>query len=273
MRRIVLAAALLALVAVGCKAEINVELQLAADGSGTLIAETGFDEEFEQFAFQDADPQEAIFEDNELADLPNAEFSTFEEGEFTFYRITVPFEDVNAVLAEAGAEAPFQSIDIDVTDDEVRVSAGTEEATDALFDADELEGFDPEILADTFAAHVRLKMPGAVTSHNADRVLDDGTLEWDIPLSGAGIDIEAASDPRAGESGGFPLAVLGGVAAAAAVAAVGGVVVMRRRNRGDETAGPPEVQAAEPAAEAAEPVAEVAGDRLIEATPEEPPLH
>ncbi len=232
MRRMVLATALLALVAVSCKAEINLAVDLQADGSGTLVVETGFDEEFREFAFQGTDPEEEIFADNALADLEGAEFSTYEEGEFTFYAITTPFDSVETLegelLGAAGDEAPVDTIDVTVTDDEVRVSAQTAEAADALVSGEDLEGFDLDILADTIAVHFRITMPGEVTSHNATRVLDDGTLEWDIPLTGAGLDIQAVSDPNAGGGGGGVPAWLVGAAAVLLVAG-GGVYAMRRR--------------------------------------------
>ncbi len=269
MRRIVLAAALLALVAIGCKAEINLELQLEADGSGTIIAETGFDEEFQDFAFQGADPEEAIFEDNDLADLPNAEFSTFEQREFTFYQVRVPFENIEEVLAQT-ADSPLEGAEIVVTEDEVRISADTEDATGALFESDELEDFDPEILADTFAIHVRVLMPGEVTSHNADRVLDDGTLEWDVPLSGTGVSIEAVSDPTGGGDG-IPVWLLAALGAGAVAVVGGGALAMRRRDKAEKGEEPVPVVAGVGVAAAGGSV--VAGTPLEvpEATPHVPP--
>ncbi len=253
MRRMVLAAALLALVAVSCKAEINLAVDLQADGSGTLVVETGFDEEFREFAFQGTDPEEEIFADNALADLEGAEFSTYEEGEFTFYAITTPFDSVETLegelLGAAGDDAPVDTIDVTVTDDEVRVSAQTADAADALVSGEDLEGFDLDILADTIAIHFRVTMPGEVTSHNATRVLDDGTLEWDIPLTGAGLDIQAVSDPNAGSGGGVPAWLVG--AAAVVLIAGAGVYAMRRRKGGDDDAVPEAVPVGAVAAGAA----------------------
>ncbi len=245
MRRMVLAAALLALLAVSCKAEINLGVELNADGSGTLVAETGFDEEFREFAFQGVDPEEAIFQDNDLAELEGAEFETYEEGEFTFYTVRAPFENIDDVLGAAGEDAPVDQIQVTVTENEVRVTASTDESAGDLLGGEDIEGFSPDLLADTIAIHLRLKMPGKVIEDNADRVLDDGSLEWDVPLTGQGLDVLAVSDPTAGDGGGLPLWLVGGVAAG--VVALGGAfVLMRRRSEAtpDPVTEPPPVGAA-----------------------------
>ncbi len=230
MRRIVLAAALLALVAVGCKAELNLVVDLEADGSGTLELQSGFDDEFIQLVFQGQDPAEAV-QDNDFAELENAEFDTYEEGEFTFYRITVPFTDPAEVLQAAADDVPVEAIEVTVTDDEVRVSAQTQEGVGDLVGSDDLQGFSPDVLADTISLHVRLRMPGEVTSTNADRTLPDGTLEWDVPLTGAGLDIQAVSDPTAGSGDGLPLGLVAGGAAVLAAGAAAGVWLVRRRRQ------------------------------------------
>ncbi len=228
MRRMMLAAALLALVAVGCKAEVNVVVDLEADGSGTVEFLSGFDDEFIELVFQGSDPADAVFQDNDFAELENAEFDSFEEGEFTYYRITVPFTDPQEVLQAAADDVPINTFDVTVTDDEVRVSAQTEEGVSDLVGGEDLEGFGPELLQDVLSLHIRLRMPGEVTSHNADRTLDDGTLEWDIPLTGEGLDVQAVSDPNAG-AGGVPLGLAIGGAAVLAVGAGVGVYLARRR--------------------------------------------
>ena len=58
-------------------------------------------------------------------------------------------------------------------------------------------------------------MPGAITSHNADRQ-DGNTLYWDVPVLGGTLDIQAQSDPRgtpaSGSSDGFPVWAYGLIA-------------------------------------------------------------
>jgi hypothetical protein len=49
-----------------------------------------------------------------------------------------------------------------------------------------------EITADLFSARVLVTMPGSVTEHNADEVTGDGTLVWNLPLSGS-VDVFATS--------------------------------------------------------------------------------
>ncbi len=236
MRRMVLAAALLALLAVGCKAELALVVDLEADGSGTVELVSGFDEEFIQLVFQGADPAETVFQDNDFAESEDAEFDTFEEGEFTYYRITRPFANPDEILQLAEDDIPIEGIMVDIGDEEVRVVAQTEQGLGDLAGSEDLQGFSPDILADTISVTARLRMPGEVTSHNADRVLEDGTLEWDVPLTGQGLDIQAVSDPTAGEGGGFPVGLAVGGAAVLAAGAAAGIWLVRRRSR----PGPPE---------------------------------
>ncbi len=267
MRRMMLAAALLALVAVACKAELAVVVDLEADGSGTLELISGFDEEFIQLVFQGADPAEAVFQDNDFAELEDAEFDTYEEGEFSYYRITVPFTEPEEVLQAAADDMPIEAIDVTVTDDEVRVSAQTDQGLGDLAGSDDLGAFSPDVLADTISLNVRLRMPGEVTSHNADRVLDDGTLEWDIPLTGEGLDIQAVSDPTAGEGGGLPIGLaIGGGALLAAGAAAGVWLARRRRTAGPLDLAPPvDAPVAAPPSPAAAVGAE--GEPVVPAVP------
>ncbi len=90
------------------------------------------------------------------------------------------------------------------------------------------EGVDLPISLDffdsAFSASVIIGMPGSVTEHNADEVLSDGRLKWEISLT-EGVDIQAVSDLS--ESS-FPWAFVIVIILLLAAAAL--VLVVMRRN-------------------------------------------
>lgn len=225
MRRLALWAALLALVAVGCKIETNFIATIDADGSGTVTAEVGVDEEAQNLLFEGSDPSEDIG----LNDAPGATTRVEERDGLTFYIVEAPFAntaELESFMAESD-DSFLTDFSVTNTGDRVTVS-GTMSGEDSDFTGD-LDGFSPEQLEDTFSAHVRIKMPGRVLSSNADDVLGDGTLSWDVPLFGGTVNLQAESDPNqaADTGGGFPIWLL----AIIGVAVVGAILwFMNNRN-------------------------------------------
>ena len=203
-------AALLALVATACKLETNFGAVINADGSGTIIGEIGLDEEAAELFLQGADP----FDGNDLADLPGARTREETRGDMTYYIIESDVDDITAAENELvdNESSLLSELDITVTDDLVTVS-GQASADETL--GGEAEGFDPVVFEDSISATVYFTMPGAITSHNADRQ-DGNTLYWDIPVLGGTLDIQAQSDPRgtpaSGSSDGFPVWAYGLIA-------------------------------------------------------------
>src|SRR5690606_3046226 len=87
-----------------------------------------------------------------------------------------------------------------------------------------------------FDIQVHVKLPGKVTSHNADEVASDGTLIWHVALNDTPDEYPAAvAEVSSGVTVVVALAVLAAAAAALAV-------WLRRRNNppaaGDGSAGP-----------------------------------
>jgi hypothetical protein len=216
MRRLIVLASLLALVATACKIETNFEGIINADGSGTIVTEIGFDDEAaEFFAGEGADP---------LGDLPFSDdprTTTREErrGDMTFYIAELEVDSVEEIeqLLLGQSEALLNDFDITVTDTLVSVT-GSASADQAL--GDDLEGFDPALIEDSLSAHVRLTLPGRITDHNADSQ-NGNTLTWEVPLFGGDLVIDAQSDPTgspAGGGGGFPVWLIVVIAAAALAA-------------------------------------------------------
>jgi hypothetical protein len=82
MRRLIILAALVALVTTACKIETNFGAVINADGSGTLIVEMGMDEEAQSFFLQDgSDP----FDDQDMSDFPDARQRQERRGDMDFW--------------------------------------------------------------------------------------------------------------------------------------------------------------------------------------------
>src|SRR3972149_3304499 len=204
MRRLIVMASLLALVATACKIETNIGAVINANGSGTIVTEIGMDEEAKGFFLPEAgaDP----FEGNALADCEGARTREEQRGDLTFYIIECDVADITEFenTLTSTENTMLTSFDITVTDTLVSVS-GTASAEDAL--GSEVEGFDPALLEESISAHLKITLPGRILNHNADSQ-SGNTLTWDIPILGGTLDVEASSDPSGtpagGGGGGFP---------------------------------------------------------------------
>ncbi len=105
----------------------------------------------------------------------------------------------------AGGEGTGGDIEVQWTEDSVTINAtlegtGSDGGFDLLGDAGgDLGGdfdFDLDVASfaeSSFWGSVIVSMPGEVTSHNADRVLFDGRLQWDLSLDGSDVEISAVS--------------------------------------------------------------------------------
>jgi hypothetical protein len=217
MRRLIVMAALLALVATACKLETNFGAIINADGSGTIIAEVGFDDEAAELFLEGGDP----FDGTDLAAVPGARMREERRGDITYYIVEVDVDDISVAEQELidSENSLLNDLDISVTDTKVTVT-GSASAEESL--GGEAEGFDPEVFEDSISATVYFTMPGAITSHNADRQ-DGNTLYWDVPVLGGTLNIQAESDPTgtpaSSGSSGFPVWAYGiiGLAVLAAV--------------------------------------------------------
>ncbi len=226
MRRVFILIAAIALLTAACKIETNYAATLNADGTGTIAAEIGLDEEAQAF-LQGEDP---------LADAPeDAETSTETRGDMTFYVATRTFSSPAELIAfSTEDDGLFSTFDATFTNTRVTVRGTTSDAGGGFFDDGDLEGFDPGLIEDSFSASVRITMPGKVLDSNADRT-DGNTLIWDIPLMGGTVDVRAESDPSqsAGGGGGFPMWLI--IVIVVVVVAAAGYFVMKQRTSGGGT--------------------------------------
>jgi len=246
MRRLIVMASLLALVAMACRIETNFGVVINADGSGLIVAEVGMDETArELLGDQVGDP----FEGNDLSQVPNAVQRTETRGDFMFWIIEVPVDDVTQIENEViGAEnSLLTDFEVEVTDTLVSVRASAT-ASEAM--GEEFEGVDPATLEEALSFNVRITMPGRITDHNADEQ-EGNTLIWSIPLFGGGpLDVQAQSDPSqpaGGGGGGIPVWVW--IAIAAVVIGGGLYWYLQQQKKGGGGAAAPAAPVAPPAAE------------------------
>ena len=264
MRRIWLLALAAALLTTACRIETNVLINLNADETGTFGFEFGMDDEFRQLV----SAQGEGFDVDDLFggvtdEFPGATVSERTEGDMMFSVFTFAFDDpaqFRQLMAQGGDEGG----DIDITweDDRVTIDAvleGTGEsgglggfglgdlgdAADDLggdFDISGLSGFAESF----FSGSVIVAMPGEVLEHNANRVLGDGRLQWDLLVDGGDLDIHAVSTLSDGSS--FPAwALLLIVLVAAAVLAWLFATMRKRRSLAAlEAAGVEGAEAATP---------------------------
>ncbi|MEA3502358.1 MAG: hypothetical protein U9R47_06255, partial [Actinomycetota bacterium] len=230
MKKLLLLVAGLALLAVACRAEVNVLLDINEDRSGTTTFEFGLDEEFLGVIESSGGSADEIFGEMDFGD-DAGEATVRTEGDMTFTGVTKEFTDVTDVtsemLGEVGAESPFAdfSFAMDEESAELRatVSAEEQDLGDIPLDPSALTG-------DFFSANFILGMPGTVVEHNADEVLADGRLRWELPLLGGEKNIHAKSD-FGGSSLWWLWIVLGVVLVIGVIAIIAAVVLGKRQSK------------------------------------------
>jgi hypothetical protein len=241
MRRILLLALMAALFTTACRIEANVLIDLNDDGSGSLGFELGMDEEFRTLIEQDggeglefADPFSGLD-----TGLPGAVATSRTEGDLTYNGATVAFTN-QAELQQVIAAAELGEggdVTVNWTENAVSISAvidgiggglGLGDLGDAEGDFGGIDlSSDLSGIADNFfSGSVILSMPGDVTNHNADRVMDDGRLVWDLKLDGSNVDITAESSLDS--SSDFPIWAIV-VFVLIAIAVVAWIISIQRR--------------------------------------------
>jgi hypothetical protein len=176
MKRLSLLIALLAVLASGCRADVRLLLNVAEDGSGELAVEVGVDDELDGLITQFFGPSEEVLPSLDLG--VEGEKATRSEAGLTVYSTTVAFSETSEI-APAAADN-FTDFSLEVTDS----GASLEATLDITGELDPSQfPVDPEaITRETLSATMVVSLPGEPVDHNADGVLGDGRLSWNVPL-------------------------------------------------------------------------------------------
>jgi len=228
MKKLLLLVAAIALLTVACRAEMNVLVDINEDRSGTAAFEFGLDDEFLGVIESSGGTVDDLFGELDFpADEGTATVRT--EGDMTYTGVSKDFTDVNEAMSElagvtGSADQLFQDFSFTMDEEMAELTASVSSPEEDLGDF----GLDPSVLTgDVFAANFILGMPGTVVEHNADEVMSDGRLRWDLPILGGEKDIYAKSE--FGSSSLWWLWIVLGVVLIIGIAAIVAAIVMGKR--------------------------------------------
>jgi len=193
MRKYLLIFALMTLTLAACRVESNVLLNIRENGSASVGAEVGFDDEFRNIVEGvGVVPEDILSELPGLGDLGAVPFQRT-EGDLTFFGAMSEIEDLSSYDFEASGMDTFTEFSYESDESSARLTATV--SADGLVGtaAGDLPIDPSQITADLVSANVIVTMPGQVKEHNADEVRSDGTLIWNVSLTGP-TSISASSD-------------------------------------------------------------------------------
>jgi len=244
LRFLRLAAVLLLVLSLSaCKMRTVLGVEVVVDGSGTLAVTMALDEEFRSFIEENSDEpidwsDPASFQENDLDTgfsslADDAEVTPYSADGFEGFTMSVGFGSLDelAELVNADSEEAFPFVITSPSPGRFELNT----VGDFLAPEEEMGEIPSEFL-EMFDIQVHVKLPGKVTSHNADEVASDGTLIWHVALNDTPDEYPAAvAEVSSGVTVVVALAVLAAAAAALAV-------WLRRRNNppaaGDGFDGP-----------------------------------
>jgi hypothetical protein len=207
MRRAWIVLGALAVILTGCRAESVTLLRISPDGTATVVSEFAFDEEaLAVIGDQNDTPDDVLRALSGYIDpsaLPIAaagvEPEQFTRGDLQGIRVTITGLDPGEVAVQlSSGDSIIDDITLAVGDGRLAMAGHTREIAD--FDRARLLSLVPGNLPDLLAVVLQVEVPGTVTAHNADRVLDGGVLQWDLlPAITDGeevlVAVEATVDP------------------------------------------------------------------------------
>jgi hypothetical protein len=176
MKRLAALVVLFALLMTGCRAEVRLLLDVADDGSGTLAAEVGINNQLKDLIDQLAGDSERIISGLDLGLV--GEGDTRVEGDLTVYTTEVAFEEESEIAGAAAGN--FTTFDLEMTDEGASLEATLDLAGE--LDLSEFPVAPSSIDPQTLEGYVIVSLPGEIDDHNADEVTQDGRLSWNIPL-------------------------------------------------------------------------------------------
>jgi hypothetical protein len=207
MKKTLLTVAALAMVLGACRAESITRLRISPEGTATVVSEFAFDDEaLALIGNLDDSPEDVLRALSEFIDpsaLPVAaagvEPEQFVRGDLQGIRVTIPGLDPDEVAAQlASGDSIIEDIVLSIQDGKLEMAGRTREVPD--FERARLLSLVPGDLSQILSVVLQIEVPGNVSDHNADRILADGVLEWDL-LSAITegervvVSVEASVDP------------------------------------------------------------------------------
>ena len=200
MRRFALLAVLVLLLS-ACKVKVEQGFELNADGSGEAVMIVAFDQEAQDM-LADSVPGEDPVAAMSGSAPPGWTSAEWSEGGFKGFRATAPFSDLISlqslvVATMSGEDGMFESFSIIESAGGYRLDGVLSgESLEQSMEGDALfAGAAEDMMESFFEAAIVIKLPGDVTSHNADEVRGDGTLIWNVGVTDGGRAIRAESQP------------------------------------------------------------------------------
>lgn len=188
MRRTVpILLAVLALLLAACRGESVTRLRISPEGTATVISEFAFDDEaLAIIGDLDDTPEEVLRALSEFIDpeaLPVAaagvEPEQFQRGDLQGIRVTIPGLDPGEVATElASGDSIIEDVVLTLDDGTLVMEGRTRDVAD--FERARLLSLVPGDLSNVLSLVLQVEVPGSVGAHNADRVVADGVLEWDL---------------------------------------------------------------------------------------------
>ena len=264
MRKYLFLIAMAALVLTACRAESNIIIDIEEDGSATISAEIGFDEEMLELLSQSGDDPAELFTEDLPPEAEGVETYSRVSGDMTYYGFSSSVDDLeNNAFLDVGQEFAGEFAELSyTTDGDIATLNASIVSADIGGGLGDLPIDPTDITGDIFTANLIVSMPGTVVEHNADEVRSDGSLVWNIPLTGS-VDAIAVSDIGSGAPS-WILWVLIGVLVVGIIAAVTAVIVSRKDSKKavDEASAAHAASTTEtpPPAEAETPALEASGD-------------
>jgi hypothetical protein len=194
MKRLAALIAVLSLLMAGCRAEVRLLLDINDDGSGTLAAEVGINNQLKDLIDQLTGDSDSIISALDLG--LNGDRSTRVEGDMTIYTTQVSFDDETKIPDAAAGH--FTTFKLDMNNAGTRLEANLDLVGD--LDLSQFPVNPSSIDPSTFSAHILVSLPGEVGDNNADEITPDGQFSWTIPLDGKLYMYASTTYPR----GGFP---------------------------------------------------------------------
>ncbi len=198
MRRSLLVLSAVALILTSCRGESITRLRIAPEGTATLVSEFAFDEEaLAIIGDLDDTPSEVLQALSSYIDpsaIPGAadagvEPEQFSRGDLQGIRVTIPGLDPAEVANQLSSGSSIvEEITLSLADDTLMMGGRTRSVPE--FERARLLSLVPGDLSEILGLVLQIEVPGTAVSHNADRVLEAGLLEWDLlPAVLDGVDV------------------------------------------------------------------------------------